>query len=128
VCQILRVGTGARGRGGPGLSPWRVLEPFPARRGASTATSRRCLAWRPRARAPGRRAPLSQPAPLASLPNAAASPAQGDRAIPKQLFDADGGLEERYIFCARCGKNTADDDNDIVLCDGPCNRWRGGSG
>lgn len=48
--------------------------------------------------------------------------AEGDRAIPAELFDADGELDQRHIFCAKCGRNDATDDNDIVLCDGPCNR------
>jgi len=35
---------------------------------------------------------------------------------------AEGQLEERHIFCAKCGNNQSTDDNDIILCDGPCSR------
>ncbi|KAK9810991.1 hypothetical protein WJX73_003945 [Symbiochloris irregularis] len=49
--------------------------------------------------------------------------AQGDRPIPADRFDEDGELDEQHIFCARCTDfDTNDEENDIVLCDGPCNR------
>lgn len=48
--------------------------------------------------------------------------AQGDTAIAADLFDSDGELDETHIFCARCRGRDSHDDNDIILCDGPCNR------
>ncbi|KAL4521386.1 hypothetical protein Ndes2437B_g08023 [Nannochloris sp. 'desiccata'] len=48
--------------------------------------------------------------------------AEGDKAIPAELFDEDGELDLDYIFCAKCQGNESTDDNDIILCDGHCNR------
>jgi hypothetical protein len=48
--------------------------------------------------------------------------AQGDRAIPKEAFDSDGEVDASDIFCGRCHEMESYDDNDIVMCDGPCNR------
>ena len=28
--------------------------------------------------------------------------AEGDKAIPAELYDADGELDEAHIFCAKC--------------------------
>ncbi|KAL0022420.1 hypothetical protein WJX77_010601 [Trebouxia sp. C0004] len=48
--------------------------------------------------------------------------AEGDKAIPSQHYDSDGELPEQFIFCAKCLKGESGEDNDIVLCDGDCNR------
>lgn len=46
----------------------------------------------------------------------------GDRTLGKEAYDDDGEVDEKDIFCCRCGDYEATDDNDIVLCDGPCDR------
>ncbi|DBA68760.1 hypothetical protein WJX79_008804 [Trebouxia sp. C0005] len=48
--------------------------------------------------------------------------AEGDKAIPSEHYDSDGELPEEFIFCAKCLKGESVEDNDIVLCDGDCNR------
>ncbi|KAL3155661.1 hypothetical protein ABBQ32_012692 [Trebouxia sp. C0010 RCD-2024] len=48
--------------------------------------------------------------------------AEGDKAIPSEHYDADGELLAKFIFCAKCLKGESEEDNDIVLCDGACNR------
>lgn len=48
--------------------------------------------------------------------------AEGDKKIPAELYDEDGELELDDIFCAKCLENHASDDNDIILCDGDCDR------
>ncbi len=34
--------------------------------------------------------------------------------------ESDSGIDCSDIFCAKCGKGDADDDDDILLCDGFC--------
>jgi hypothetical protein len=49
--------------------------------------------------------------------------AEGDAHIAAELFDSDGGIDNKYIACSACADPSADDDNDILLCDGDlCNR------
>eukprot|EP00884_Botryococcus_braunii_P010779 jgi/Botrbrau1/19702/Bobra.0003s0063.1 len=47
---------------------------------------------------------------------------EGDRPIAHELFDNDGEIDEEHICCSRCGLLDCEDGNDIVLCDGNCNR------
>ncbi|EFJ35354.1 hypothetical protein SELMODRAFT_438630 [Selaginella moellendorffii] len=42
--------------------------------------------------------------------------------ILDSAFDADGQLDYQEIFCAKCHSHEAEVDNDIILCDGFCNR------
>ncbi|KAJ8763583.1 hypothetical protein K2173_002466 [Erythroxylum novogranatense] len=42
--------------------------------------------------------------------------------FPTSLFDSDGQISSEDIFCARCGSKDLTMDNDIVLCDGICDR------
>lgn len=42
--------------------------------------------------------------------------------IPQSSYDSDGEVDVTHIFCAKCRKAESTDDNDLVLCDGPCNR------
>jgi hypothetical protein len=37
-------------------------------------------------------------------------------------LDSDGEVDVSHIFCAKCRRGSSSDDNDLVLCDGPCNR------
>lgn len=48
--------------------------------------------------------------------------AQGDTPIPADRFDPEGRILEQHIFCARCQTYNVQEGNDIVLCDGPCQR------
>lgn len=48
--------------------------------------------------------------------------AQGDVAISDDAFDEEGEVDAAFILCSRCQDKESYDDNDIVLCDGPCNR------
>ncbi|EFN50542.1 hypothetical protein CHLNCDRAFT_137229, partial [Chlorella variabilis] len=48
--------------------------------------------------------------------------AEGDVPIPSELFDSDGELDLDHIFCSKCRGNESDEENDIILCDGMCNR------
>jgi hypothetical protein len=48
--------------------------------------------------------------------------AEGDKRIPAEMYDEDGELELDDIFCAKCLGNHSTDDNDIILCDGDCDR------
>ena len=48
--------------------------------------------------------------------------AGGDRAIPQDAYDSEGEVDASDIFCGRCHEMESYDDNDIVMCDGPCNR------
>ena len=48
--------------------------------------------------------------------------AEGDTAIPKELYDEEGELDMKHIICSKCQGQECDDDNDIILCDGPCDR------
>ncbi|XP_071736804.1 pathogenesis-related homeodomain protein [Rutidosis leptorrhynchoides] len=42
--------------------------------------------------------------------------------IPESLYDSDGLIDSEDIFCAKCGQTEARLDNDIILCDGFCER------
>jgi hypothetical protein len=48
--------------------------------------------------------------------------AGGDKSIPPECFDEDGELDADKIFCGKCLKQDSTDDNDIILCDGMCDR------
>jgi hypothetical protein len=48
--------------------------------------------------------------------------------IPAHAFDSDGEVEVKHIFCAKCKGRRSTDDNDLVLCDGVCNRCGAGVG
>lgn len=45
-----------------------------------------------------------------------------DEVIPEHAHDSDGEVDVADIFCATCKGTHSTDDNDLVLCDGPCNR------
>ncbi|CAI9104331.1 OLC1v1002979C1 [Oldenlandia corymbosa var. corymbosa] len=42
--------------------------------------------------------------------------------LPETLFDDDGQIDSEDIFCAKCGSKDLTLDNDIILCDGACER------
>ncbi|PRQ22821.1 putative transcription factor Homobox-WOX family [Rosa chinensis] len=42
--------------------------------------------------------------------------------FPESLFDSDGQIDSEDIFCAKCGSKDVYADNDIILCDGACDR------
>ncbi|XP_073525470.1 uncharacterized protein [Phyllobates terribilis] len=42
--------------------------------------------------------------------------------FPVSLFDSEGLIDCEDIFCAKCGSKDLSRDNDIILCDGPCDR------
>ncbi|XP_050388303.1 pathogenesis-related homeodomain protein [Argentina anserina] len=42
--------------------------------------------------------------------------------LPKSLFDEEGEIESEDIFCAKCGSKDIYAENDIILCDGACDR------
>ncbi|KAE8008061.1 hypothetical protein FH972_004608 [Carpinus fangiana] len=42
--------------------------------------------------------------------------------LPNSLFDSEGEICSEDIFCAKCGSEELSVDNDIVLCDGACDR------
>ncbi|XP_042009772.1 pathogenesis-related homeodomain protein-like [Salvia splendens] len=42
--------------------------------------------------------------------------------LPEALFDARGEIDSEDIFCAKCGSKDLTLDNDIILCDGACER------
>ncbi|KAG9137048.1 hypothetical protein Leryth_018997 [Lithospermum erythrorhizon] len=42
--------------------------------------------------------------------------------IPESLFDSEGEIDSEDIFCAKCGSKDVSLDNDIILCDGSCER------
>lgn len=48
--------------------------------------------------------------------------ASGDKSIPAEYFDEDGELDADNIFCGKCLKSDSTDDNDIIMCDGMCDR------
>lgn len=48
--------------------------------------------------------------------------AGGDKSIPAECFDEDGELDADNIFCGKCLKSDSTDDNDIIMCDGMCDR------
>lgn len=46
-----------------------------------------------------------------------------DQVIPEHAHDSEGEVDVQDIFCAKCKGTDSTDDNDLVLCDGPCNRY-----
>ncbi|KAG2704114.1 hypothetical protein I3760_06G169500 [Carya illinoinensis] len=42
--------------------------------------------------------------------------------LPESLFDSEGEICSEDIFCAKCGSKDLSADNDIILCDGACDR------
>ncbi|KAI7741012.1 hypothetical protein M8C21_004777, partial [Ambrosia artemisiifolia] len=42
--------------------------------------------------------------------------------IPESLYDSEGLIDCEDIFCAKCRKIEVSFDNDIILCDGSCER------
>jgi len=49
--------------------------------------------------------------------------ADGHKAIDAGCFDDTGEIDAQHINCAACDLAEADDENDILLCDGEfCNR------
>nr|XP_011457795.1 PREDICTED: homeobox protein HAT3.1 isoform X2 [Fragaria vesca subsp. vesca] len=42
--------------------------------------------------------------------------------FPESLFDEEGQIDSEDIFCAKCGSLDVYADNDIILCDGACDR------
>ncbi|KAF8081223.1 hypothetical protein N665_0899s0012 [Sinapis alba] len=42
--------------------------------------------------------------------------------IPESLFNSDGEISSEDIFCSKCGSKDLHLDNDIILCDGFCDR------
>ncbi|XP_031391202.1 homeobox protein HAT3.1 isoform X1 [Punica granatum] len=42
--------------------------------------------------------------------------------LPEALFDEEGMISSEDIFCAKCGSKDLTLDNDIILCDGACQR------
>ena len=48
--------------------------------------------------------------------------AGGDMAIPQECFDEQGEVDCNDIFCGKCRASDSTDDNDIIMCDGMCDR------
>ncbi|GMH23610.1 hypothetical protein Nepgr_025453 [Nepenthes gracilis] len=42
--------------------------------------------------------------------------------FPDSLFDSEGLIDTDDIFCAKCGSKDVSANNDIILCDGACDR------
>ncbi|XP_010271495.1 PREDICTED: homeobox protein HOX1A [Nelumbo nucifera] len=42
--------------------------------------------------------------------------------LQESLFDSEGQIYSEDIFCAKCGSKDLSTDNDIILCDGICDR------
>ncbi|KAK1268461.1 hypothetical protein QJS04_geneDACA013956 [Acorus gramineus] len=42
--------------------------------------------------------------------------------IENSVMQPDGSVFHEHIFCAKCKTQNVCNDNDIILCDGPCNR------
>ncbi|KAI3827959.1 hypothetical protein L1987_02048 [Smallanthus sonchifolius] len=42
--------------------------------------------------------------------------------ISESLYDSEGEIDSEDIFCAKCGQKEVRLDNDIILCDGACER------
>ncbi|KAK8518861.1 hypothetical protein V6N13_017872 [Hibiscus sabdariffa] len=42
--------------------------------------------------------------------------------FPESLFDSEGAIDSEDIFCAKCGSKDLSANNDIILCDGACDR------
>ncbi|XVE66757.1 hypothetical protein DITRI_Ditri08aG0104900 [Diplodiscus trichospermus] len=46
----------------------------------------------------------------------------GEGRLPESLFDSEGQIDSEDIFCAKCGSKELSVNNDIILCDGACDR------
>ncbi|GAX84565.1 hypothetical protein CEUSTIGMA_g11986.t1 [Chlamydomonas eustigma] len=46
----------------------------------------------------------------------------GQRVIPEDAFDEEGEVDAGEILCSVCDDLNSYDDNDIIMCDGCCNR------
>ncbi|XP_022922818.1 homeobox protein HAT3.1-like [Cucurbita moschata] len=46
----------------------------------------------------------------------------GEGGLSKSLFDSQGQIDSEDIFCAKCGSKELSFENDIILCDGICDR------
>ncbi|XP_020225178.1 homeobox protein HAT3.1 isoform X2 [Cajanus cajan] len=42
--------------------------------------------------------------------------------LPESLFDSEGEIDSEDIFCAKCQSKELSTNNDIILCDGVCDR------
>ncbi|XP_047162249.1 homeobox protein HAT3.1 [Vigna umbellata] len=42
--------------------------------------------------------------------------------LPESLFDSEGEIDSEDIFCAKCHSKELSSNNDIILCDGVCDR------
>ncbi|GAB4838839.1 hypothetical protein Ancab_028381 [Ancistrocladus abbreviatus] len=42
--------------------------------------------------------------------------------FPDSLYDSEGQIDSEDIFCAKCGTKDLSSNNDIILCDGACDR------
>ncbi|VFQ81876.1 unnamed protein product [Cuscuta campestris] len=42
--------------------------------------------------------------------------------FPESLFDSEGQIDSEDIFCAKCSSKNVSSNNDIILCDGACER------
>ncbi|TKY50999.1 Homeobox protein HAT3.1 [Spatholobus suberectus] len=42
--------------------------------------------------------------------------------LPESLFDCEGEIDSEDIFCAKCQSKELSTNNDIILCDGVCDR------
>nr|GEV24024.1 homeobox protein HAT3.1-like isoform X1 [Tanacetum cinerariifolium] len=42
--------------------------------------------------------------------------------FPESLYDSDGLIDSEDIFCSKCAQTDVRLDNDIILCDGACDR------
>ncbi|RAL45336.1 hypothetical protein DM860_014746 [Cuscuta australis] len=42
--------------------------------------------------------------------------------FPESLFDSEGQIDSEDIFCAKCSSKNVSASNDIILCDGACER------
>ncbi|XWS39896.1 hypothetical protein CRYUN_Cryun18bG0093900 [Craigia yunnanensis] len=42
--------------------------------------------------------------------------------FPESLFDSEGQIDSEDIFCTKCGSKDLSANNDIILCDGACDR------
>ncbi|GAB2291725.1 hypothetical protein Dimus_025976 [Dionaea muscipula] len=45
-----------------------------------------------------------------------------DGRFPESLFDSEGLIDSEDIYCAKCGTMEVSSTNDIILCDGACER------
>lgn len=46
----------------------------------------------------------------------------GEGKLPESLFDSEGEIDSEDIFCAKCQSKELSTNNDIILCDGVCDR------